>query len=33
MSYFGWAPYVSVAAKRRNAEREVVKLRKSGQSI
>jgi uncharacterized Zn finger protein len=31
--YFSWRPYVSVAEKRRNAEREVAKLRKRGQSI
>jgi uncharacterized Zn finger protein len=33
MSYFEWRPYVSVAAKRRQAERELAKLRKRGQSI
>jgi uncharacterized Zn finger protein len=31
--YFAWRPYVSVAEKRRNAEREVAKLKKKGQSI
>jgi uncharacterized Zn finger protein len=31
--YFAWRPYVSVAEKRRNAEREVAKLKKRGQSI
>jgi uncharacterized Zn finger protein len=31
--YFAWRPYVSVAAKRRQAEREVAKLKKRGQSI
>jgi uncharacterized Zn finger protein len=31
--YFAWRPYVSVAAKRHNAEREVAKLRKRGESI
>src|SRR5437763_8378163 len=33
MSYYDWAPYVSVAQKRRNAQSEVAKLRKKGQSI
>jgi uncharacterized Zn finger protein len=34
MSYgFGWRPYVSVAEKRRQAERELAKLKKKGQSI
>jgi uncharacterized Zn finger protein len=34
MSYcFAWRPYVSVAEKRRQAEREVAKLKKRGQSI
>jgi len=33
MSYFDWHPYVSVAAKRRQAERELAKLRKRGQSV
>src|SRR6202165_523059 len=28
--YGGWAPYVSVAARRRKAEREMEKLRKKG---
>src|SRR5215468_4275871 len=31
--YFAWQPYVSVAAKRRRAEREVAKLKKRGQAI
>jgi uncharacterized Zn finger protein len=31
--YFAWRPYVSVAEKRRQAEREVAKLKKRGQSI
>ena len=31
--YFAWRPYVSVAEKRRRAEREVAKLKKQGQSI
>jgi uncharacterized Zn finger protein len=31
--YFAWRPYISVAEKRRNAEREVAKLKKRGQSI
>ena len=29
---FGWKPYVSVAERRRNAEREMAKLRKKGHS-
>jgi uncharacterized Zn finger protein len=33
MSYFGWHPYVSVAEKRRQAERKLAKLRKQGQSV
>jgi uncharacterized Zn finger protein len=33
MSYFGWQPYVSVAERRRQAERKLAKLRKQGQSI
>ena len=31
--YFAWRPYISVAEKRRNAEREVARLKKRGQSI
>jgi uncharacterized Zn finger protein len=31
--YFAWRPYVSVAEKRRQAERELAKLKKKGQSI
>jgi uncharacterized Zn finger protein len=31
--YEGWAPYVSVAERRRKAEREVKKLRKKGQPV
>ena len=31
--YFGWRPYVSVAEKRRQAERELAKLKKKGQSV
>jgi uncharacterized Zn finger protein len=31
--YFAWRPYVSVAEKRRQAEREVAKLKKRGQPI
>jgi uncharacterized Zn finger protein len=31
--YFAWRPYISVAEKRRNAEREVIRLKKRGQSI
>ena len=35
MSYdhFGWAPYVSVKQRRIDAEREIARLRKSGQAI
>src|SRR5947208_2302378 len=33
MSYMDWGPYVSVAQKRRNAEREIKKLRKNGDAI
>jgi uncharacterized Zn finger protein len=34
MSYdFAWMPYVSVAERRRNAERELAKLKKKGQSV
>jgi uncharacterized Zn finger protein len=33
MSYFEWRDYVSVAEKRRSAEREIAKLRKRGRSI
>ncbi|WP_298255600.1 SWIM zinc finger family protein [Bradyrhizobium sp.] len=33
MSYFDWHPYVPVAAKRRQAARELAKLRKRGQSV
>lgn len=31
--YFAWHPYVSVAKKRRQAEREVAKLKKRGRSV
>jgi hypothetical protein len=31
--YFAWQPYVSVAEKRRRAEREVAKLKKRGQAV
>ena len=31
--YFAWRPYISVAEKRRNAERELAKLKRRGQSI
>ena len=31
--YFAWRPYVSVAEKRRRAERELAKLKKRGQAI
>jgi uncharacterized Zn finger protein len=33
MSWYEWQPYVSVAARRRQAERELKKLEKKGQSI
>lgn len=33
MSFYEWRPYVSVAERRRQAERELAKLRKKGQSI
>jgi uncharacterized Zn finger protein len=33
MSYFHWAPYVSVAARRRKAERELAKLKKRGKVV
>ncbi len=33
MSYFEWHPYVSVAEKRRKAERELAKLGKRGRSV
>src|SRR5215470_3593009 len=33
MSYFGWQPYVPVAERRRQAERKLAKLKKSGQSV
>jgi uncharacterized Zn finger protein len=33
MNYFGWHPYVSVAEKRRKAERKLAKLRKQGHSV
>ena len=31
--YFAWRPYISVVEKRRNAERELAKLKRRGQSI
>jgi uncharacterized Zn finger protein len=31
--YGGWAPYISVAERRRKAEREMEKLRKKGQTV
>lgn len=31
--YGGWAPYVSVAERRKRAQREVAKLRKQGQAV
>src|SRR5271154_6161153 len=33
MSYFAWQPYISVAEKRRRAERKLAKVRKQGQSV
>src|SRR6266536_2382110 len=33
MSYFAWHPYVSVAERRRQAERKLAKLKKRGDSI
>ena len=33
MSYFAWHPRVSVAKRRRDAERNLAKLRKAGQSV
>jgi len=33
MSYYGWRPYVSVADKRRRAERKLKRLKKQGRSI
>ena len=33
MSYFGWRPYVSVAEKRRQAERKLAKLKKQRKSV
>jgi uncharacterized Zn finger protein len=33
MSYFGWRPYVSVAERRRQAERKLAKLKKKGEVI
>jgi uncharacterized Zn finger protein len=33
MSYFAWRPYVSVAEKRRNAQRELTKLKKKGTRV
>ena len=31
--FYGWRPYVSVAERRRNAEREMAKLRKKGRPV
>ena len=31
--YYGWRPYVSVAERRRQAERELAKLKKKGKSV
>src|SRR5579864_5318308 len=33
MDYFGWAPYVPVAERRRQAAREMEKLRKKGHPV
>jgi uncharacterized Zn finger protein len=33
MGYFAWRPYVSLAQKRRRAERKLARLRKQGQSV
>lgn len=33
MSYFGWPAYVPVAARRRQAEKELAKLKKQGRSV
>ncbi len=33
MSYFAWQPYVSVAERRRQAERKLAKLKKRGHSV
>lgn len=33
MSYFQWAPYVSVATRRRNAERQLANLKKRGEAV
>jgi uncharacterized Zn finger protein len=33
VDYYGWAPYVPVAERRRQAEKEVAKLRKKGRPI
>src|SRR5450756_2497605 len=33
MGYYGWRPYVSVAERRRKADREMEKRRKKGQLI
>lgn len=33
MSFYDWQPYMSVATKRRRAERELAKLRKKGKSV
>jgi uncharacterized Zn finger protein len=33
MSYFGWQPYVPVAERRRQAERKLAKLKKTGQPV
>ena len=33
MGYYGWRPYVSVAERRRKAEREMAKRRKLGQAV
>ena len=33
MSYYGWAPYVSVAARRKKAEKAAAKAKKSGAGL
>jgi uncharacterized Zn finger protein len=33
MSYYGWAPYVSVAERRKKAEKAAAKARKSGENL
>jgi hypothetical protein len=33
MDYYGWAPYVSVAQRRRKAASEMAKLKKKGHPV